>query len=274
MSTRLNRRTVLVRAGLGAGAVLALPAAPALGRQPAASTPGVAGALPWPGFPQVDPARVAEIVGAAHRDIDRVRELLDQQPELVHAAWDWGFGDRETALGAAAHTGRRQIAELLIARGARVDVFAAAMLGWTDAVRAMITASPGLERSLGPHGIPLLAHAQAGGEPAAATHAYLSTLPGAGEGLPAQPVSEEERGVYTGAYAVDPGAAPRIEITGDRWLQIQPEGRNAVRLHRVDGHEFYPAGAYRTRVLFEVDGPRAVRLTIRSGPNVVRAARL
>jgi hypothetical protein len=95
-----------------------------------------------------------------------VRQLLEQEPAIVNAAWDWGGGDWETALGAAAHVGRRDLAEYLLEHGARMDVFAAAMLGETEIVRAMLDAQPELREARGPHGIPLLAHAEAGGEQA------------------------------------------------------------------------------------------------------------
>jgi hypothetical protein len=78
---------------------------------------------------RIDSALVEEFVGKAHGDLARVKELLTQEPRLVNAAWDWGNGDWETALGAAAHMGRRDIAETLFAHGARLDIFAAAMLG-------------------------------------------------------------------------------------------------------------------------------------------------
>ena len=100
-------------------------------------------------------------------------ELLAAHPALVNAAWDWGAGDWETALGAAAHMGRRDIATLLLAHGARIDVFAAAMLGHLAIVHAIIEALPGAIAWPGPHGIPLLAHAEKGGPEAAATLAYL-----------------------------------------------------------------------------------------------------
>jgi hypothetical protein len=51
----------------------------------------------------LSPKTVAEFVGKAHGDLDRVQELLQEEPALVNAAWDWGGGDWETALGAAAH---------------------------------------------------------------------------------------------------------------------------------------------------------------------------
>jgi hypothetical protein len=109
---------------------------------------------------------VREFVGSSHGDIDAVRELLKLERQLVNAAWDWGGGDWETGLGAAAHMGRRDIALVLLEGGARMDIFAAAMLGETEIVRAMVTAFPELREATGPHGIPLLEHARAGGDDA------------------------------------------------------------------------------------------------------------
>jgi hypothetical protein len=121
----------------------------------------------------LDPELVESFVSNAHGDLDAVRELLEREPALVNAAWDWGGGDWETGLGAAAHMGRRDIALFLLDHGARVDVFAAAMLGETEVVRAMLTAWPELRDARGPHGIPLLEHAKAGGEQARAVVDFL-----------------------------------------------------------------------------------------------------
>jgi hypothetical protein len=113
--------------------------------------------------PALDADAVRDFVVAGHGDLDAVRAALDGEPGLLNACWDWGGGDFETALGGAAHMGRREIAELLLERGARLDVFAAAMLGMEDVVRAVLAADPASRGSLGPHGIPLIAHARAGG---------------------------------------------------------------------------------------------------------------
>lgn len=126
--------------------------------------------------PKIDSSLVEELVGKAHGDIGRVRAILDQEPAIVNAVWDWGGGDWESGLGAAAHMGRRDIAELLLERGARTDLFAAAMLGQLDIVKAILAAHPGMKSALGPHGIPLIAHAKAGGEGAASVLHYLETL--------------------------------------------------------------------------------------------------
>ena len=96
----------------------------------------------------------------SHGYADAVRTALERDPTLANAAVDWGGGDWESALGAASHVGNREIAELLLAHGARLDVFAAAMLEMVDVVRAALEARPELRGATGPHGIPLRAHAK------------------------------------------------------------------------------------------------------------------
>jgi hypothetical protein len=116
--------------------------------------------------PALDPQKVEAFVANAHGDLDAVRGLLEEEPALVNAAWDWGGGDWETPLGAAAHMGRRDIALFLLERGARIDVFAAAMLGEVELVRVVLDAFPSARDFSGPHGIPLVEHARAGGDDA------------------------------------------------------------------------------------------------------------
>ena len=118
--------------------------------------------------PRLPDDTVRDFVANAHGDLDYIGAALSREPTLVNAAWDWGGGDWETALGAAGHMGRRDIAELLLAHGARLDIFVAAMLGDTDVVRTMLAAHPEGLDARGPHGITLRAHAEAGGEPARA----------------------------------------------------------------------------------------------------------
>jgi len=99
-------------------------------------------------------------VSHSHGQIDNVRAALAVDPTLANATTDWGGGDWESALGAASHAGNRELAELLLAYGARMDVFAAAMLGHVDVVRAVLDAHPEMRDAKGPHGIPLAAHAK------------------------------------------------------------------------------------------------------------------
>jgi hypothetical protein len=125
--------------------------------------------------PALESDLVREFVATAHADLEAVRKALAGHPTIANAAWDWGGGDWETGLGAAAHMGRRDIAELLLAHGARIDLFAAAMLGEVEIVRAIITAQPELRDARGPHTIPLRAHAEAGGEQARAVLELLDS---------------------------------------------------------------------------------------------------
>ena len=119
---------------------------------------------------------VQDFVGNAHGDLDRVKQLLSQEPALINSAWDWGGGDFETALGASAHMGRRDIALYLLEQGAHLDLFAAAMLGNLGIVRAALESYPDALDTPGPHGIPLIAHAQAGGNDAVQVYEYLKSL--------------------------------------------------------------------------------------------------
>ena len=249
-------------AGWG-GAASSARSAPA--GSPAAATAGAADAAPGAHFPQQDPELVRSVVGASHFDFDRVRELVTAQPELAKASWDWGFGDWETALGAASHTGRREIAEHLLAHGARPTLFSAAMLGQLAAVRAFVEASPGIQGTPGPHGITLLDHARAGGEAAAGVVTYLEAVGGADAGATDLPLSEEEKRRYLGSFAWGAAAGESFEVA------IHPRGFLALSagdgpqrgLMNQGGGVFHPAGAPSVRFAFEMRDGRAaaVRLT-------------
>ena len=126
--------------------------------------------------PALEAGLVKEFIGNAHGDLDRVQELLVQEPALINSSWDWGDGDFETGLGAAAHMGRKDIANFLLEKGARLDLFAAAMLGKLDIVKAALTAFPDAIHTPGPHGIPLIAHARAGGEEVKEVLEFLESL--------------------------------------------------------------------------------------------------
>ena len=114
--------------------------------------------------PALELKLVEEFVNVAHTDLERTKEMLAQEPALVNATWDWGGGDFETALGAAAHMGNKAIANFLLENGARLDLYAAAMLGKLEIVKAVLEAFPDALNVPGAHGIPLIAHARAGGD--------------------------------------------------------------------------------------------------------------
>ena len=135
-----------------------------------------------PGFkpgwkkPQVNRQFVQDFVIYAHSDLEMTKKLLAKEPALLNAFMDWGNGDWESALGGASHMGRRDIALFLIENGARVDLFASAMLGLLDAVKAMLTLQPKLIDANGPHGFSLHFHAQVGGDDSAKVLDYLQSV--------------------------------------------------------------------------------------------------
>jgi hypothetical protein len=142
----LTRRSILQ-----AGAAVALAGPPLLAQT----------TIPDRG-PRLDVEMVREFVIAAHADLEKTQKMLEAQPALVNATWDWGGGDWETGLGGASHIGSRDVALYLLSKGARMDVFCAAMLGKIEIVKAFLAADPKVVDLPGPHRIPLIRHAIAG----------------------------------------------------------------------------------------------------------------
>lgn len=178
MNTTVSRKRFLVGSGVAAvGALLGR----GLFAQPGVSSPPPSpSSKQVPDFPEHDPqldrARMKRFVIAGHFNLEAVKEMLAEEPGLINGAIDWGKGDFETALGGASHMGRRDIAEFLLEHNARMDVFAATMLGKLDIVKAAVAAFPNIVNVLGPHKIPLIAHAEKGGEGAKAVLEFLRPL--------------------------------------------------------------------------------------------------
>ena len=220
-------------------------------------------------FPTQDPGLVRAMVGASHADIGKVKELLNLHPSLANAAWDWGFGDWETALGAASHVGNLEIIALLLKHGARPDVFTHAALGNLDAVKAIVAASPGIQRTRGPHGITLLAHA----ESKSPTHAYLLSLGDAGVAEPNQAITDDEKAIYLGTYSAgDVGDSFEVALNSRKALQLK-RGQTVLNLRRVETHEFAPPGAPAVRIRFRVDNGKTTSMSIHDPTPVWAGAR-
>lgn len=148
------------------------------GQTPASSaSPGASPVVP-DRPPPIEGELVKQFVVAGHGNLDKVKEMLAAQPALINATWDWGGGDFETALGGASHMGRADIARYLLENNARMDLFAAAMLGRLDIIKAAAAAFPNIVRVPGPHKIPLIAHAEKGGADAATVVEFLRTVAG------------------------------------------------------------------------------------------------
>lgn len=230
---------------------------------------------PAPTFPRHDLARVQSVVGASHGNVERVRELVSEQPALAKASWDWGFGDWETPLGAASHTGRRQIADFLIGHGARPTIFSAAMMGDLPTVEAFLRADPSLHLLHGPHGISLVRHARAGGDDARPVLDFLLDRFGPDEIPFGFAADEAAAGRYSGSYRFDTEPPLRL-VVGVRndWLMVGTGEVPTARLIRVSDDVFHPSGAPGVRFRFGVEGDRAEALEVEDGPVSVRGTRL
>ncbi|GJM31492.1 MAG: hypothetical protein DHS20C18_04930 [Saprospiraceae bacterium] len=129
-----------------------------------------------PNDPQLDKELVANFVGAGHRDMDKVKGLLVENPTLLNAAHDWKYGDFETCLGAASHVGYKELAQYLIDQGAQANIFTAALFGKIEIVKPMLEAFPNVLNAKGPHGFTLYHHAIRGGEEALEVKEFLESL--------------------------------------------------------------------------------------------------
>ena len=216
-------------------------------------------------FPAQNLDMVRETVTVAHGNFKRLKELVDAHPSLAKAAIDWGFGDWEDALGAASHVGNRQIAEYLIANGARPTLYSAVMLGQLDVVKAFVAAQPGCQRIPGPHSISLLAHAKE-----ANVRGYLESLGDAGA-PPATPITAEELAPLAGKYVYGKGDRDQIEITIQRGqLTFTRQGTVSRGLVHLGGLAFRPLGAEAVRIRFIA----ANTLTIHDPGEVLLAKKL
>lgn len=126
--------------------------------------------------PQINRLMAEDFVIFAHSSLKMVKQLLEREPNLINATVDWGGGDWETALGGASHMGRKDIVTFLLSKGARMDLFCAAMMGKLDIVKSMLELEPALIDTRGPHGFNLHFHAQVGQEDAKPVLDYLQSI--------------------------------------------------------------------------------------------------
>jgi hypothetical protein len=225
-------------------------------------------------FPQQEPSLIKDAVGASHGNMARIRELVEKQPAMARASMDWGFGDWETCIDAASHVGNKPIAEFLLSHGARPTIFSAAMMGQLDVVKAFIAARPGVQKTYGPHGITLMAHAKAGGPDAAAVVQYLAGVGDADIPLASEPLSSADRDALVGRYVY--GAGPRdyftIDVQQDRLGIDRPNGPARRFLMHTGNLVFFPSGVPTAKIAFAREAGRVAQLTL-ADPNVMVTAR-
>lgn len=238
------------------------------------------------GYPSIDDEIISEVVGKSHFDLDRVKELVDKRPELSRATWDWGFGDFESAIGAASHVGRRDIVEYLLSKGARPNIFTYAMLGAYDTVKSMITFTPGIQRTLGPHGISLLAHAQAGlrmksemSESAIASANelinYLQSL-GDADAEQYEDLPDDEKPKYLGDYKYGEKAEEgfSVKLNMRKLLSLGKIGAFGGALYKIGPNKFFYNGAPSTEISFQFDGKAVKSLTVTEPGSVLVAKKV
>lgn len=265
---KINRRSALSTA-----AALALPWINVYPRTRTGPTSlGAVQAEIHPTFPSQAPERVQQFVGASHGRIETVRAMLIESPALARATVDWGFGDWESAIGAASHVGNREIAALLIEYGARPDLFTFAMLGQLDVVKAYVDASPGIQKIRGPHGFTLMHHAKQGGKESEAVVTYLERVGDADLRSTSLPLTNEEKQRFVGSYASQGDDSLRFEFAITRMgpisIKREPYG-SARNLNYLGNNEFSPVGGDAVRIRFNaglsectiVDGPLSVLLS-------------
>ena len=225
-------------------------------------------------FPQLDPILVREAVGTSHGNLPRLRELVEKQPALARASWDWSSGDWETCIDAASHVGNRPIAEFLIANGARPTIFSAAMMGQLDVVKAFVAASPGIQRNHGPHGLTLMSHAKAGGADAASVVQYLTALGDADVPAPTQPIEPSERDTLVGKYVYGPGPRDHfiVDVRQDRIAIERPGGVGRHNMMHGGNLVFFPVGVPSTKIIFVRENGKITQLTL-ADPNMTVTAK-
>ena len=214
------------------------------------------------------------------------KKLVKTRPELAKASYDWGFGDVESALGAASHMGRKDIAEFLIEHGARPDVFTFAMLGKLKAVKAMIDDMPGIQKMHGPHGFTLMHHAKmrlrrksVEGEEKKrqeALVAYLESLGDADKRVTSLQISPKEQKKYLGTYSFGSGTKDYFKVAVNSMNMLSlGRGEDTGRvLHRTGDHTFAPSGAPSVSIKFQIKDNLATELTIHDPIPVVSAMRI
>lgn len=223
-------------------------------------------------YPAQAPDLVREMVTVSHFNLAQVKELVSAHPSLAKATWDWGFGDWESALGAASHMGNRPIAEFLLSNGAHPSIFSATMLGHLDVVKAFIAAQPGIQRTAGPHSISLLAHARAGGAMARPVFEYLQSL-GDADAAAEAPLPDEVRSAILGTYIFGSGPSQQVDVSFEKgkliWTRKGTVGRF---LFHLGDQVFYPGGAPAVRIRFIEEA--GVRIMTVMDPDLVLVAKM
>ncbi len=237
-------------------------------------------------YPAIDDGTAKEVVGKSHSDFDKVKALISKRPELSRATWDWGFGDWESAIDAASHIGRRDIALLLIEYGARPTIFTYAMLGEYNVVKAIVETRPGIQSMTGPHGISLLDHAKAGLRMDSMTDVehskvkgvidYLEELGDADPRPESKVVSDKEKELFQGEYRYGESET-EVFFVGLNMRNMMSFGRKGTfgtGMYRIKDNTFGAYAAPSIKIEFEVVEDKVLALTLEEPDMQVKAIRI
>lgn len=241
-----------------------------------------ADAVPHDRYPAIQLSVASEVVGVSHFDLKRLKELVEPRPELAKAEWDWGYGDWESAIGAASHVGRKDIVDYLVGKGAVPTIFTYAVLGHYETVKAMISAYPGIQKNFGPHGITLLQHAKTGLQTDGVDKSkarqlidYLQQF-GDADGKQYLTLEEADKAKYLGDYKYGEGKEDgfSIKLNMRKMISLGRLGKNGGTLWRIGEHEFTYQGAPSVTVKFLVQNGNVVSLTVNEPGLVLTAAKI
>lgn len=234
-------------------------------------------------YPSIKDDIVNEVVGKSHFDLDTVKKLVDKRPELARATWDWGFGDWESAIGAASHVGRRDIVSYLMRKGARPTLFTYAMLGCYEVVKSVIEHLPKSQTTMGPHGISLLSHAKAGlrmkesltSDQIINSELLINYLEGLGNADSEHYLEiTKDKSIYLGDYKYGDedtdGFSVKLNMRDD--LALGKLGKFGGALQKVDDNKFIYNGTTSVFITFQFQDDRVISLTV-TEPDLVLVAK-
>ena len=180
--------------------------------------------------------QIREFVIAGHGNLEKVRQMLAENPQLLSASYQWNDNDRETAIQAAAQVGNAQVARYLLDNGAPLEICTAAMLGQRDEVERRLEEDPRSASATGAHGIPLLPHAVWSGDLELVQLAYSH---GAKSGTTLALHNAVAKGSYEIARWLLENAKPDIgskNFRGKTPLMVATERKDEKMAQLLSGH--------------------------------------
>lgn len=235
-------------------------------------------------FPSIDLAITKNVVLFSHFNLEGLKEIVDNRPELARSSYDWAFGDWESAIGAGSHVGRWDIIDYLINNGARPTVFTHIALGQVDIVKAILESNPDIKKTSGPHGISMIQHAIISARSKDRSDKHLKAL------QKLKIYLEEETGMfvpnyletdvedlkkYEGDYIYGEGEKDglSIKINSRNMLSLGRLGTFGGGLFKIATDRFVYNGTPSTEVSFEMRGDESISMRVQAPNGFITARR-